>query len=374
MLSSNRAIEGALAEGIVRAYVAPGATACVAWKRGSAWSFELGAAGIRSAQRPDRVKPDSVFDLASVTKPVLALIVARLEDRGKLRLDDRLSDALPELRGPARNSTLESLLSHRAGLQAHLELFEPLTRGADTDLEDALQQAAHARRPECIGPEPAGGFPPLYSDLGYLLVGAYVERRLGLALDTVVNEELAAAGLDEIASARLWKCGPRHEFAARVVPTETVAYRGGEIVGAVHDDNAWALSGFGICGHAGLFGTALGVARLGSKILDALTSDTALLSTDSVMRMVQRRPLGSLRMGFDGRSVDSSSIGKRLGNETFGHLGFTGTSLWMDPERHVVVVLLCNRVCPSRESPRIREARPRVHDALFDAVFAPRTG
>jgi CubicO group peptidase (beta-lactamase class C family) len=153
-----------------------------------------------------------------------------------------------------------------------------------------------------------------------------------------------------------------------------MVFRGGEISGAVHDENAWAFSGHGLSGQAGLFGTAEAVARFGAFLLDALAArGGGPLTAESAGRLVRPRAAegqppaagNSLRAGFDGKSGTGSSAGERASDATFGHLGFTGTSLWCDPRAEIVTVLLTNRVCPSRDHVAIRQARPRVHDALF---------
>jgi CubicO group peptidase (beta-lactamase class C family) len=154
------------------------------------------------------------------------------------------------------------------------------------------------------------------------------------------------------------------DLAARGVtgpfaPTETVAWRGGVVSGAVHDENAWALSALGGSGHAGVFGTVDGVLDFGLAVLADL---------DRLEWLVRERPGGTLRAGFDGKSAEGSSAGVRMGPRSFGHLGFTGTSLWIDPDAGVVVSLLSNRVCPTRDHVVIRSARPWAHDALFDAA------
>ncbi len=156
------------------------------------------------------------------------------------------------------------------------------------------------------------------------------------------------------------------DFLRRVPPTETVAFRGGVIRGTVHDDNAWALSGHGLSGHAGLFGSVQGVLGLGQAVLDALAGrNDAWLRTGDIAPLVVERPGGSLRAGFDGKSGTGSAAGALASPETFGHLGFTGTSLWCDPAAERVSVLLTNRVCPSRDNAQIRTVRPKVHDALW---------
>jgi CubicO group peptidase (beta-lactamase class C family) len=133
----------------------------------------------------------------------------------------------------------------------------------------------------------------------------------------------------------------------------------------VHDENAWALSGDGVSGHAGLFGTALGVLGLGEAVLDVLSDRRPdFLTQGELVPLVRPRPGGTLRAGFDGKSDVGSSAGSRFGPNSIGHLGFTGTSLWIDPDRQLVGVLLTNRVHPSRASDAIRTARPLAYDAI----------
>jgi CubicO group peptidase (beta-lactamase class C family) len=133
----------------------------------------------------------------------------------------------------------------------------------------------------------------------------------------------------------------------------------------VHDENSWAFSGYGAAGHAGLFGTAECVLKLGTAMLDSLAGRSSLLPRDAAQRLVRPRAGGSLLCGFDGKSATSPSAGPSSSERSFGHLGFTGTSLWCDPDSEVVTVLLTNRVCPTRNNSRIRAARPVVHERLF---------
>ncbi len=301
---------------------------------------------------------EMLFDLASVTKPVTAVAVAR----SGLDPSSELGQWLPEVRGtPSERAPIELLLAHRAGLEAHRALYEPLrAAGAQSiDVGACLRDAASARRPDAQGELPREGFAPLYSDLGYLLAGVALARAVGArdageAATKLVLEPLGIA--DRMGTVReLEARGVRGPFA----PTETVDWRGGPVVGAVHDENAWALTGRGGSGHAGLFGTIDAVLTFGLAVLDQMPA---------LEWLIRERPGGTLRAGFDGKSPEGSSAGARLGPASFGHLGFTGTSLWIDPEAGVVVSLLSNRVCPTREHLAIRRARPWVHDALFDAA------
>jgi CubicO group peptidase (beta-lactamase class C family) len=327
---------------------------------------------MRSALDPSRVATETLYDLASVTKPFVAVTTARLAHARRIDWDAPLGAVVTEAADtPSATASLEALASHRAGLCAHQALFEPMLRGEMPDRSNLLRQAALARRPGCDEPSEAE-HPPLYSDLGYLLLGEALSRATATPLDELVADQIARPLDIEVGSAAQWRVRDAARLA-RAAPTETVAFRGGEVVGEAHDENAWAFARLGLAGHAGLFGTALAVARMGAVLIDALEGRAPdFLLPDEVERLVRARPGGTLRAGFDGKSVEGSSAGSRFGENSFGHLGFTGTSLWCDPETHIVACALTNRVCPTREHTLIRGARPMLHDALFEAAEALR--
>ncbi|MBN2193164.1 MAG: beta-lactamase family protein [Polyangiaceae bacterium] len=350
---------------VVRTGVAPAVTLAVAARSASSWQVAVGSAGHLDGARTTPTQPDTPFDLASITKPFVATAATRLARRGKLDLAAPIEEYLPELGAQETGRVaVELLLSHRAGLMAHIELFHSLVAGRSIHPGEALRSAAAARRPECDGVVPAAGFPPTYSDLGYLLIGAALERVTGDDLDRVVATEVSTPLGLAIGSARDWMRA-RGGCLGHIAPTEHVPWRGGTIRGAVHDENAWALAGHGLAGHAGLFGTATAVAEFGAALIDALNGRSAWLEASSAAHLVEPRPGSSLLMGFDGRSPGASSAGTCASPRTFGHLGFTGTSFWCDPDARIVTVLLTNRVCPSRGNLGIRKARPLVHDALY---------
>ncbi|AKT38350.1 serine hydrolase domain-containing protein [Chondromyces crocatus] len=328
------------------------------------------------------VTHDTVFDLASVTKPLTALTLVRLARAGVLRLDEPLRDLLPELSDtPSADAPLDLLASHRAGLDGHRPLYAPLLQGRAADLEESLRIAASARRVDCAGAPPPDGFPPVYSDLGYLLLGAALARRADLPLDALVAREVTeplgltpspGRACPAIASARAFRRVDAH-WDERVAPTERAPFRGGIVRGEVHDENAWALVGDASAGHAGLFGDALAVAHLGVALLQALAGERpGWLSAADLAPLLRPRPGGSLRAGFDSRSGPTPSSGNRFGHATFGHLGFTGTSLWIDPDAQLVGVLLTNRVHPTRTTDTIRRARPAAYDAIAAAMLDAR--
>ena len=363
-VSVSVSVSGLLRRLVIDARVAPAAAAGHVGKAGSAF---VGAAGTLPRRE---ASIDTLFDLASVSKPIVACTLQRLASRGVLALDAPLGAVLPEARGtPSERLPLELFLAHRAGLEAHRSLFAPVFAGRTLRRADALRVAASARRPECSGAPAAVGFAPLYSDLGYVLIGAAIEAATKCELDEVVAREVAEPLGLKLGSARqLRKRYPA--FADDVAPTEIVLSRGGCVSGIVHDENAWALSGHGTSGHAGLFGTVTDVLGFGAALLEALAGDSTWLDQEALWTLVKPRAGGTLRAGFDGKSSAASSAGTLSSPETFGHLGFTGTSLWCDPTAGAACVLLTNRVHPTRDNPAIRSARPEVHDALFAASKA----
>jgi CubicO group peptidase (beta-lactamase class C family) len=359
---------GALARSlVVEPGVAPAAVIAFAVKTITGWRIVAGASGIRSLSRPEPVTVRTVFDLASVTKPVTAAAAARLAERKALDLSTPLSHVLEEAHGtPSADCPLELIFCHRAGLEAHHELWQSV--GRPFDRSAALARACSARRAECTGPPPAAGFAPVYSDLGYIIAGEALSRLTGLPLEAVIEREVSHPLGVSIRSARQWRHLEPKAFEG-VAPTETVLSRGGEIVGEVHDDNAWALAGDATAGHAGLFATAEAVATFGAAVLDAVAGRSNWLGAALADWLVRPRPGGTLRAGFDGRAPSGSSAGGLFGSRAFGHLGFTGTSLWCEPDVDLAAVALTNRVCPSRDHVAIRQVRPKVHDELYRAAM-----
>lgn len=319
---------------------------------------------------------DVLFDLASVSKSFTAVALAR----SGVAPDRLLGEQLGELADTASASaTLEQLLGHRAGLAAHLELFAPLRealregRAAPAfSPAAAYRHVAEARRPECTGPVPPSGFPALYSDLGYMLAGLVLARHTGApdagaAIEATLVPALGLAGA--LGTARGLGVG------AAYAATEEVDWRHpSPLVGIVHDENAWLLTGEGGSGHAGLFGTVGAVVEFGLEVLRMLRGQGKLAVAHDVGWLVRPVAGTTWRAGFDGKSAVGSSAGAFASADTFGHLGFTGTSLWIDPARDLVVSLLCTRVNPSRDrQPHgggIKVTRPRVHDALFRQAAA----
>ncbi|MBV9948343.1 MAG: beta-lactamase family protein [Myxococcales bacterium] len=337
-----------VARWIVSERVAPNSAAGVRARRGEhdGWVSESGG------------ETDLLFDLASVTKPMTAVAISL----AGIDPETPLGALVPEARGTASEAiSLELLLAHRAGLEAHRPLFAPLLRGETVDRAAAIREAASARRPDLQAAPPPGpnGFAPLYSDLGYILAGEALARAVGARAAGEAIDRLVLVPMGLAPQAGTVRDLAARDVDGRFAPTEVVPWRvrgGGAILGAVHDENAWALTGHGGSGHAGIFATIEAVLAFGAAVLDRF---------DALAWLVRPRPGGTLRAGFDGKSPEGSSAGALMGERTVGHLGFTGTSLWIDPDKMVVTALLTNRVCPSRDNAAIRAARPPAHDALF---------
>lgn len=345
----SRELDALLEAEVLRSGVAPQASAAVATKEANGWQIRLGHGGLA------RTRP--VYDLASLTKPFVALTTVLWLEQSRFTLSSPLQQLLPELTGsPGGARTLEQHLSHRTGLLPHLELFVPSWEGAPVERLQLGRLAASA------GSLSSDLYPPVYSDLGYLLVGLALELQSRRPLDELVHDHVVRPLGLQVGSCRQWLARDERFFRS-VAPTEHQRGRGGLLVGVVHDDNAWAIEGSGCAGHAGLFGTAEAIAAFGCHLLDGLGERGPLAR--QVEPLVRPRPGGSLRMGFDGTSGTGSSAGQRAGPRTFGHLGFTGTSIWCDPDAERVTVLLTNRVHPHRNRMGIREVRPRVHDQLW---------
>jgi CubicO group peptidase (beta-lactamase class C family) len=344
-----RAARAVLLDAIARG-VFPAASVDVGTARAVLWRDAVGRlAGNGSAL----AQADTIFDLASLTKVLATATVAmRLVDRARLDLDDPIGRWFPEWRGNDRDGvTVEDVLSHASGLPAWLPLYRE-HRGreayARAIAETPLEYAPRARS--------------VYSDLGFILLGFVAEDMGGEPLDALFGGVRARLGLDDIAFL------PPVNWRARTAPTGEDPWRGRGLVGEVHDENAAALGG--IAGHAGLFGTAPAVGAFARQMLRAWKGDAEaceqLASQPTVIRFTSRReiPGSSRALGWD-TMLPASSCGTRMSSLAFGHTGFAGTSLWIDPVAGIYVVLLTNRAHLSRDSAAITEVRRAFHDAVM---------
>jgi CubicO group peptidase (beta-lactamase class C family) len=311
---------------------------------------------------------ETLFDLASLTKPLAtALALMRMHRQGRLELEAPLGAVLPAFAGgDARGVTVGRLLSHTAGFTDYRPFYLELAARPAAERRGALRERLAAERLAS-----APGERMLYSDLGFMILEWVVEAVDGRRLDRFAAEELyGPLGLAEslffIDLAR--PAPPLSRFAA----TEECPWRGRLITGEVHDENAHAVGG--IAGHAGLFGTAAGIRRLLAELLRAYHGerDGPLFPRRTLRRFLERVPGTDKCLGFDMPAELGSSCGRFFPPSAVGHLGFTGTSFWVDLERRIMVILLTNRVHPSRANTAIRAFRPLLHDAVMQALGAGR--
>ena len=338
----------------------------------------LAAAGHYGTDDPRPVGPQTIYDLASLTKVIgLTTACMTLVDDGRLDLDAPVRTYLPEFRGADKDRvTIRYLLTHSSGLPA----WRPLVREAR-----ARRTALALVDTTPLDTVPGSHF--VYSDLGAILLMQVVERITGERIDHYLTRRVFQP-LGMTSTRYL----PPGSWRDRVAPTEIdTAFRHRLIRGEVHDENAGRMGG--VSGHAGLFSTAPDLARFATWLLktyqteqgarsSTLTASSAppapcsvpCFSSDIVTRFTHRQgiPPGSTRaLGWDTPSDSGySSAGTKLSRASFGHTGFTGTSIWMDPERDLFVILLTNRVNPTRANTKILQVRATVADLVADALVA----
>lgn len=334
--------------------------------------------------RQHPVGRETLFDLASVTKVFTATAFMRLVEQGRVSLDQPVSEVLPEFSGirpikpyedplapggmvsveaagdatevDAGRVTFRHLLAHSSGLPAWRPLFRQGSRDA------ALRMAVETFFSYPIAAR------SVYSDIGLILLGLSIERLTSVRFDRAVGYFVFdPLRLRQTRYFPLPPFGPG-DITADVAPTEVCAWRGRRIVGEVHDENAASLGG--IAGHASLFSTASDVAALGQAYLDG---SGHLLERETVAEMLRFQAKdGQIRrgLGFALWSPDPESSGNPFGPGAFGHTGFTGTSLWIDPKRQLVVALMTNRLYYGRDAGGIREVRIAMHRAIVEAADA----
>lgn len=333
-----------------------------------------GAVGWLSRQGTEEtVTSHTCYDLASLTK-VLATTtaLALLIQRGRMKLDDRIDQILNELRDSAIGAaTVRQLLTHSSGLPGWRPFYERLAAIEATQPGFMGSPAACDAVVGYIAKEELvyeRGSRSLYSDLGFMLLGFAIERLSGESLDQFcsgqIYEPLGARPLAYARRGPISAWSIHHEAGCIIAPTEDDPWRGRILRGEVHDENAYALGG--VAGHAGLFGTARAVLAVSQAWMDGRRNKRGLLDPEIVRTFTSNRqgvPNSSWALGWDTPSVRSSA-GTRFSPESFGHLGYTGTSLWIDPVKELEVVLLSNRVHPTRRNEQIRIFRPHIHDVI----------
>ena len=320
------------------------------------------AYGIANIHTRQPVSTATVFDLASLTKPLATtLAVMRLCQQGRIDPDQRLADVLPAAgRSDKRDITIAQLLAHTSGLPDYRPYFRHL---AGLSLPERRPRLRRLLLDEPLLHPP--GAKMLYSDLDFMLLEWVVEAAGGQRLDDFLAENvyayLPAASLFFIERGRPT---PPAAYAA----TEQCVWRGRLIEAEVHDENAHALGG--VAGHAGLFGTAAAIHAILVELLAAYHGEPSARSFDPdvVRRFWQPVPGAGRARGFDLPSAEHPSCGRFFPPDSIGHLGFTGTSLWWHPATNAGVVLLTNRVASGRDNQKIGPFRHEVHNLAWPAL------
>ncbi len=352
-------LDSALAAG-----AAPGAVLGVSF-HGARYVYGAGRLALDDPSRPDG---HTVYDLASLTKVVGTTTLAmQAVSEGRLELNAPVQRYLPEFRGAGKERvTVRHLLTHSSGLRADSPLWRQ-TPTADSALRFVLAKPL----------DTAPGVRMVYSDMGAIVLGRVVERVLGGRLDRLATARIfRPLGMSDT------RFRPTASWLSRIAPTEyDTGWRKRIVRGEVHDEKAARMDG--VAGHAGLFGSAVDLLSFGEWILRSRTGGEADSRTQpefpsvrpsvspSVLTEFTRRqdlvPGSSRALGWDTPSPNSSA-GTKLGEGSFGHTGFTGTSIWMDPSRELVIVLLSNRVHPIRNNPRIFPLRIAVANAVVELL------
>jgi CubicO group peptidase (beta-lactamase class C family) len=344
--------------------------------------FYLRAFGERQVE-PQRapMQESTIFDLSSLTKPLATGVAVMLLVRdGKVHLDDRVTRFFHNFGVYGKTHvTMRHLLCHSSGLPAVRPYYKTILQiekrgekvnflGSDAAKEFVYQQITRER------PDAPAGSRAVYSDLGFILLGALVELITGTSLDRFCQERIfrplgmRASSFIDLSMVRTRRIQPVTEMIAA---TERCPWRKRVLCGEVHDDNAYAMGG--VAGHAGLFAAARDVDTLLCR-LKACWAGTDDFVPAAVVRQFWTRdatiPTSTWTLGWDTPSPVGSAAGTLFSANTIGHLGFTGTSIWMDLDRDRHVILLSNRVHPSRDNNAIREFRPMIHDLINQALAA----
>jgi CubicO group peptidase (beta-lactamase class C family) len=324
----------------------PGAYAVVGTHSGILAEDSVGHLDWGPSAVPDE---HSLWDLASLTKVVgMTTALMQLYEQGKVSLDAPLQRYIPEWQGPHKELvTIRHLITHTSGLPA----FKAYDR--ETHDPDSLAKLMFSTPLDTLP-----GVRMVYSDIGAYMLGRLVERLSGETLDEyVLNDVFRPLGMNET----MYR--PPASLKPRIAPTEIDSVRGGKVWGVVHDERAYYLGG--VSAHAGIFSSAHDLARFARMYLNRGTLDGVRILRPETIELFTTRQVQNRALGWQ-KPDGSNSAGHLMSEAAFGHTGFTGTSIWVDPTRDVFVILLSNRVNPTRANNKIG----RVRVALADAVMS----
>lgn len=304
----------------------------------------------------EKITDSTIFDLASVTKVVATTTAAMIcVDKNLFSLDDKVIKFIPEFGANNKeNIKLENLLLHNSGLPAWKKFYD-----SELNKEDVLLNIFYSELDYRTGTK------MVYSDLGIITLGKIIEKVSGMTLDEFCKREIfEPIGMNSTFF------NPPDSLKKFCAPTEFDNYwRKRQLQGEVHDETSSMLGG--VAGHAGLFSTANDLSKFMSMIMNKGSfKNIPIIKPETIEFFTKKFSNESSRaLGWDTKSEKNSSAGDLFSPNSFGHTGYTGTSIWADPERNLVVVFLTNRVYPTRENTKIISFRPRLHDAVIKSIL-----
>jgi beta-N-acetylhexosaminidase len=334
----------------------PGGVLAIGYK-GELAIHPFGRQAYESSSRA--VTPDTIYDVASLTKPVVTTTLIAMEvEAGRINLDVPIGNYLPEWNSGPQSEwrsrvTIRHLLTHTSGLPGHVTYYQSLKSKREIIKRALSEQLISAPGEKCE-----------YSDPGFMLLGNILEVTLRRSLEILAQKNIFAP-----LAMNNTMFNPARQLHSRIVPTGNDSpLRKHELRGEPHDDNTFVMGG--IAGHAGLFSTAGDLAAFCQMMLnDGIYAHRRLLKRATVDEFTSAQPLAknTRALGWVVPTEPSAS-GKYFSARSFGHAGFTGTSIWCDPEKDLFVVLLTNRVHPVRTNEKIQQVRPALHDAVAEAL------
>ena len=355
----------AVAEGIF-----PGAALLVASMGDILFRDFFGSATL--LPQPERITEESLFDIASLTKPVvtasLALLAIALPERG-LSMNGTLAKYLPgfdeNVYGEEKKRiTIRHLLKHTSGLPSWKPYFQEIAREHPEVVGHRKSQPYYLSKILHESLETPVAYQKIYSDLGYILLGMILEHLWEAPLDQVFKEKISIPlGMNHtffVPSGSSLPF-PRSQFVA----TENSEWRQKLLRGEVHDDNAYTLGG--VAGHAGLFSTVDDLHRFLIAFERGYREQSSIFLRDMVDLFVGEKT--KVKLGWDIPSLENSQAGKYFSRNTIGHLGYTGCSFWADLDNDYHVILLTNRVHPTSQNEAIKTFRPLIHDVIYEVLL-----
>lgn len=319
------------------------------------------AFGLADAGAKKSIRPDSIFDLASLTKPLATtLAVAKLMEDDPGLPERSIGSILSEFKDTNKKSiTVNMLMRHISGYPAHREYFKTIV-----EHEDPRQAQLNLLVNQTL--EYLPGSKQVYSDLGFMILFRIVETISGRKFQHFIEENIyRPLGISRLFFMPVGKSSKAlKEYDHLLVATQHCPWRNRLLIGEVDDENAWAVGG--VDGHAGLFGDAESVFRVCDMLVQALNGEQPTLIQHNILTDLVKKDNGfDKTAGFDTPSQTGSSSGIYFSEKSIGHLGFTGTSFWIDPKTSIIVILLTNRIHPTRANDSIRHFRPEIHNLVY---------